>query len=164
MSFPAPVIAPPSAQRVRLLIHGLVQGVGFRPFVYGLAQEMSLSGWIRNDGAGVVIEVAYANYRGGEDAGQTGGEANFVRILHDDGSFAVYAHLERSSVRVRTGQRVERGEYIASSGNTGYSTGPHLHFAVQRNTGLATQSMPVRFEIPGGGSAAPKRGEKLVNP
>lgn len=114
--------------------------------------------------AGVVIEVAYANYRGGEDAGQAGGEANFVRILHDDGSFAVYAHLERSSVRVRTGQTVERGEYIASSGNTGYSTGPHLHFAVQRNTGLATRSVPVRFESPGGASAPPARGEELVNP
>ena len=113
---------------------------------------------------GRVIEVAYANYRGGESAGQAGGEANFVRIFHEDGSFAVYAHLERSSVRVRTGQTVRRGEYIASAGNTGYSTGPHLHFAVQRNTGLATRSLPVQFEAPGGGQVAPQRGVEIVSP
>ena len=43
--------------RRRLVVHGVVQGVGFRPFVYRLAQELQLAGWVRNDGAGVTIEV-----------------------------------------------------------------------------------------------------------
>jgi hydrogenase maturation protein HypF len=41
----------------RILINGIVQGVGFRPFVYGLAQKYQLNGWVRNTSAGVDIEV-----------------------------------------------------------------------------------------------------------
>jgi hydrogenase maturation protein HypF len=44
-------------QRVRFEVHGAVQGVGFRPFVWRLAHALSLSGWVRNDIAGVFIEL-----------------------------------------------------------------------------------------------------------
>ncbi|MDW8130541.1 MAG: carbamoyltransferase HypF [Bryobacterales bacterium] len=44
-------------QRLRLVLHGAVQGVGFRPFVYRLATEMGLAGWVLNSSAGLVIEV-----------------------------------------------------------------------------------------------------------
>ena len=43
--------------RLRIRVRGLVQGVGFRPFVYRLAVEQGLSGWVRNDEQGVVMEV-----------------------------------------------------------------------------------------------------------
>jgi murein DD-endopeptidase MepM/ murein hydrolase activator NlpD len=46
---------------------------------------------------------------------------------------AVYAHLQLDSIRVQPGRVVLMGEQIARSGNTGFSSGPHLHFAVQRN-------------------------------
>src|SRR5690349_6741185 len=45
------------AQRVRIDVDGTVQGVGFRPFVYRLARELGLSGWVRNTVNGVSIEV-----------------------------------------------------------------------------------------------------------
>jgi hydrogenase maturation protein HypF len=53
--------------RRHLRVRGLVQGVGFRPFVYRLASELALAGWVRNDGSGVEIEVQ--------------GEASAVRTL-----------------------------------------------------------------------------------
>ena len=59
-----------------------------------------------------------------------------------DGTIGVYAHLHWDSVRVQPGQHVQRGEYIADSGNTGFTTGAHLHFAVIRNAGLEAISLP----------------------
>lgn len=68
-----------------------------------------------------------------------------IRVLHSDGSMGVYAHLQSGGLRVRPGQRVEAGQLLAASGNTGRSNGPHLHFAVQANTGLALTSLPFRM-------------------
>ncbi|MHC8303394.1 peptidoglycan DD-metalloendopeptidase family protein [Pseudomonas sp. PB3P13] len=75
---------------------------------------------------------------------------NFVRVLHDDGTMGVYLHLQRGSVSVREGQRVSVGSALALSGNTGNSSGPHLHFVVQRNTGLGLVSIPFQFVQPVG--------------
>lgn len=47
----------PELKRIRVLIRGAVQGVGFRPFVFRLAKELGLCGWVSNDAAGVTIEV-----------------------------------------------------------------------------------------------------------
>ncbi|MFW6083900.1 MAG: carbamoyltransferase HypF [Gemmatimonadota bacterium] len=48
---------PSDARRLRLVVTGVVQGVGFRPFVYRLAHSLGLTGWVRNDPSGVVIEI-----------------------------------------------------------------------------------------------------------
>lgn len=110
---------------------------------------------------GVVFDVASDNFRGGADAERDGGEANFVRILHADGTFALYAHLNWNSIRVKPGDRVQMGDYIADSGNTGFSTGPHLHFAVQRNTGMQVETVPVVFRGPNASIIVPQSGEHL---
>jgi murein DD-endopeptidase MepM/ murein hydrolase activator NlpD len=89
-------------------------------------------------------------------------QANMIEILHDDDTIAIYAHLQWDSVRVQPGQRVGRGDYIANSGNTGFSTGPHLHFAVSHNAGMATVSLPVVFQGPAGTAAAPQTGMMLT--
>jgi murein DD-endopeptidase MepM/ murein hydrolase activator NlpD len=57
--------------------------------------------------------------------------ANYVRIRHADGTIGVYAHLDTTSIR--PGTRVSAGDTIGLSGNTGYSTQPHLHFHVEKN-------------------------------
>ncbi len=113
---------------------------------------------------GLVIEVAHSNFRGGADWGKFGADANLIRVLHDDGSLALYAHLSWDSIRVRVGQRVERGELIAASGNTGFSTGPHLHFVVVRNVGLRSESVPVVFSAGNGEVVMPQTGGYLGNP
>jgi len=51
------VTAKSAVQRLRITLRGAVQGVGFRPFVYRLATEMSLTGWVLNSSAGLVVEV-----------------------------------------------------------------------------------------------------------
>lgn len=111
---------------------------------------------------GTVFEVASTNFRGGDDPDADADHANLVRILHDDGTYAVYAHLNWNSIRVEPGDRVLRGEYIADSGNTGFTTGPHLHFAVIRNAGMRPESVPVVFEGPNGTGVEPQLGETLV--
>ena len=113
---------------------------------------------------GVIVEIAHNNFRGGEDRDKYGAQANLVKILHDDGSFALYAHLSWDSIRVRVGQHVERGELIAASGNTGFTTGPHLHFVVLRNAGLRTESVPITFSAGIGAVVVPRTGEYLQNP
>ncbi|HTB96028.1 MAG TPA: acylphosphatase, partial [Terracidiphilus sp.] len=55
------VTAKPAVQRLRITLRGAVQGVGFRPFVYRLAAEMSLTGWVLNSSAGLVVEVEGAS-------------------------------------------------------------------------------------------------------
>lgn len=77
-------------------------------------------------------------------------EANFIRLLHEDGSMAIYAHLQPAGIRVRTGQQVAAGELIGLSGNSGRSTAPHLHFAVQVNAGMRLESIPFRMLSPRG--------------
>ena len=111
---------------------------------------------------GTVFEVAGTNFRGGVDPDENMDSANIVRIMHDDGSQAIYAHLNWNSIRVRPGDRVERGEYIADSGNTGFSSGPHLHFVVLENRGLRLVSVPVVFEGPNASPVEPVTGDNLT--
>ena len=94
---------------------------------------------------GVVFDVASTNFLAGLDPARHGPNANVVRILHDDGTYAIYAHLNTNSIRVKPGDVVRRGEYIADSGNTGFSSGPHLHFAIVRNAGMRSESVPFTF-------------------
>ena len=110
---------------------------------------------------GTVIEVAARFFEGNDDP-KNAARANLVRILHPDGTMAIYAHLQWDSIRVRPGQIVKRGQYIANSGNTGFTTGPHLHFAVQKNSGLTMASLPVEFAGPAGSRVTPQDGDLLI--
>lgn len=104
---------------------------------------------------GVVMQIA-DDFRGaGLDLEKYGARANFVRVLHGDGSMGLYAHLAPESARVRPGARVRAGQVIGAVGSTGYSTGPHLHFVVQVNRGLKLESVPFRMQGPGGALRIP---------
>ncbi len=100
--------------------------------------------------AGTVMQIQ-AGYEGnGQDRDHDLGRANLVRVLHEDGSMAVYAHLQHHGVLVRPGEQVQAGQRIGLSGNTGYSAAPHLHFAVQVNAGMRLRSIPARIVSPQG--------------
>lgn len=100
---------------------------------------------------GTVMQVESDFDKAGLNLEKFGDRANFVRVLHADGTMALYAHLKADDgVMVRVGQRVRAGQQIGLSGNTGFSTGPHLHFAVQVNRGMRLESIPFRMTGPQG--------------
>lgn len=100
--------------------------------------------------AGTVMDLESGFSGAGRNAAADAGRANYVRILHNDGTMALYAHLKTGGVLVRLGQPVRKGEPIGLSGNTGFSAGPHLHFVVQVNRGMSLESIPFRMFGPQG--------------
>lgn len=78
---------------------------------------------------------------------------NFVVQALDDGTFALYAHIQNGKVRVHPGDRVRRGQVLGLVGNTGNSTAPHLHFHVMdRPSPLGANGLPYvldRFDLQG---------------
>jgi len=66
-------------------------------------------------------------------AGDTGAGGNTVCVRHANGFETCYLHLSRYGAGVRVGARVSQKQIIAYSGNTGRSTGPHLHYALKRS-------------------------------
>jgi murein DD-endopeptidase MepM/ murein hydrolase activator NlpD len=93
---------------------------------------------------GVVVDVVDGNLASGSNQ-RFYGRANRVNVLHADGTLGMYAHLRKGAM-VTPGQRVAVGAVIGLSGDTGFSTGPHLHFMVwQRKSDLTQESVPIRF-------------------
>jgi murein DD-endopeptidase MepM/ murein hydrolase activator NlpD len=71
-------------------------------------------------------------------------KGNSVVIAHNDGTVGFYYHLMQGSAVVKPGDRVVQGEVIAQSGNSGFTTGAHLHFEVRRSK-FDRQTLPVSF-------------------
>ena len=104
---------------------------------------------------GVVMDIANDFFGGGTDKKEYKRRANYIRILHEDGTMAIYVHLKLETICVGIGKKVYEGEVIAESGNTGFSSGPHLHFAVQRNAGMQLVSVPFKIEDANGQPVIP---------
>jgi murein DD-endopeptidase MepM/ murein hydrolase activator NlpD len=109
---------------------------------------------------GVVARVEESHSVGCWEDG-CGRHANFIVILHSDGTTGEYYHLQEDGALVDVGDRVVRGQKIGLSGNTGHTTMPHLHFAVYRATEWGnTQSIPVRFNSADGVVMRPRHGAR----
>lgn len=95
---------------------------------------------------GIVVQVKYDSKIGGPNERQFIDHANYIRVLHDDGTRGHYTHLAHRGVAVRVGEKIRRGQFIGYSGNTGFSTQPHLHFHVSRVLdGKDHETIPFRF-------------------
>ena len=113
---------------------------------YAIDFKMPVGTPIHATRGGVVAKIKDDSSKGGADR-KYEDQANYVLIRHDDGTLGNYAHLSKGGVKVELGQRVEAGELIALSGNTGFSSGAHLHFSVfKTKDGKGRVSIPVKFE------------------
>lgn len=97
--------------------------------------------------SGVVIERELSHRTAGTSPEYLQ-KANRILVAHDDGTIATYAHLYPGLAYAYVGQKVAQGQLLAWSGNTGYSTGPHLHFNVTQNQVTSTASLPINFIDP----------------
>lgn len=87
-----------------------------------------------------------ADHEGAGDRKAYFDKANYIRILHSDGTVGVYLHLRKDGVAVKEGDTVHEGQLIGYSGNTGFSSQPHLHFGVYRVVdGARQESIPINF-------------------
>jgi hypothetical protein len=81
------------------------------------------------------------------DTSITNADGNSVVQDLGGGSFALYAHLQPGSIRVRPGERVRRGQVLGLLGNSGNSDGPHLHFHVMDGpSALASNGLPYAID------------------
>lgn len=111
--------------------------------------------WAMPEGTKVLAarEGVVVGFRSDSDAGCADAscqyECNYVVIRHDDGTFGQYAHLKQEGVLVKLGQRVSAGDAIGLSGNTGWSSEPHLHFEVFHAVDGKTQvTLPIEWDAP----------------
>ncbi|TAE73256.1 MAG: M23 family metallopeptidase [Bacteroidetes bacterium] len=93
---------------------------------------------------GVVIEAKNDSDKRGRSS-EFAKFGNFINILHPDGTYAIYYHLKKDGVLVNIGDTVAIGQKIGFSGNTGWSTGPHLHFSVKKPIKSGSVTIPTLF-------------------
>jgi murein DD-endopeptidase MepM/ murein hydrolase activator NlpD len=115
------------------------------PDEYAVDFKMPIGTPIHAARGGVVVKVKDDSNVGGPDR-KYENAANVVLIQHSDGTIGIYAHLMKGGVTVKVGDKVNPGDLIAHSGNTGFTSGPHLHFSVfKTRSGRERLSLPVKF-------------------
>ncbi len=87
-------------------------------------------------------------------AGKQNGYGNVIQLQHRGAFTTLYAHLSRLAPQVRTGTRVSQGEVIGFVGQTGWATGPHLHYEFRVG---GEQRNPLTIALPSGEPLAPSR-------
>lgn len=131
-----------------------------RPNIYAVDIAMAVGTDIQAARSGTVFGVKDDYHMGGAKKYFLD-KANYISVLHEDGTYADYAHILLGSAVVKPGDFVAKGEVIAQSGTSGYSTGPHLHFVVRANEGGKTVSLPFEFIDANGQSVRPSRGSMV---
>lgn len=122
----------------------------FGPNEYAIDWALPLGTPVCAARAGLVVKVKDDSNKGGGSMAYDKFN-NYILIRHSDGTLGHYCHLKKGGVRVKPGDRVVAGEVIALSGDTGFSTGPHLHFSVfKTKDGEHRLSIPVKFRIADG--------------
>ena len=127
---------------------------------YAVDFDMDVGTPVHAARSGIVARIEESHSEGCWEDG-CGKFANYIVVLHSDGTTGEYYHLQQAGALVSVGDSVARGQLIGLSGNTGHSTMPHLHFAVYRAIEWGrTQSIAVRFQSADGIIERPRRGAR----
>ena len=111
---------------------------------------------------GVVVMTKNDGYKSGSNR-TFAEDANHITIKHDDGTYGKYVHLRRGGVAVEVGQKVNRGDFIGYSGNTGWTNGPHLHFVGFTGKDHRSRNpIPIKFITAQGIIHEPMRGYRYT--
>ncbi len=122
---------------------------GRMEFAYDLATSIGTPVYAMRAGQVIAVRDKYPDTGGGKE---NIARFNYVWIEHDEGYRTVYVHLQqgfRRQVPIKAGDRVEAGQLIGYSGNSGWSTGPHLHVEVQQPSERRKFTKTVPFAIAG---------------
>lgn len=141
-------LLPYKSQRTHKLMQGYF-GKFSHSGTHALDFEMPEGTTIVAAREGVVIEVKEDSNEGGLTRDYID-KGNFVLIYHEDGTFGSYYHLKRNGALVEAGQKIERGDAIGLSGNTGWSSAPHLHFEVLLPSSDTKETVPTKFLLVNG--------------
>jgi hypothetical protein len=134
--------------RVTQGYHGVFSHIG--PDEYAIDWKMPVGTPVYAARGGIVVKAKDDSNQGGPDR-KYEDCANCVLIRHSDGTIGIYAHLKKGGCKVKVGDRVNTGDLIALSGNTGFTSGPHLHFSVfKTRNGRERLSLPVKFQTEDG--------------
>lgn len=110
--------------------------------------------------SGTVMEVKSARLAPGGSLPQV----HYVKLLHSDGTFGVYAPLQSGSVKARVGDQILRGQPLGELAPAPGQQATQLTFVVQKNTGMRLESIPFQFAHFDGSPVAPKPGLRLRHP
>ncbi|MDP1785322.1 MAG: M23 family metallopeptidase [Sulfuricurvum sp.] len=110
---------------------------------------------------GMIVGAEASNTMGGASP-EFRRYANYVIVEHDDGTMGNYYHLKQGGAVVHIGDKVAKGQLIAYSGNTGYTTAPHLHFSVSKVDPISMRrpiNLPVKIQTLQGIVTGPRCGD-----
>ncbi len=130
---------------------------------YAIDFKMPVNTPIHAAREGVVVDLKSNSTVGGNLKSYID-DANYVIIEHDDGTLGEYFHLKTDGVTLHLGQRVMKNQLVGYSGNTGYTSGPHLHFVVKSaNDQGKSISYPFKVSTKDGVISCPKENIFLLN-
>lgn len=142
--------------------HGPLSHLG--QYDYALDWAMPIGSPVCATRAGIVVKIKVDSNQGGPTR-EFLNKANSLSILHSDGTIGEYLHLQHDGARVTIGQRVRAGDVIALSGNTGFSSTPHLHFHVCAPLDGATiRTFPIKFRVNPTAVIFPVQGQSYTAP
>lgn len=148
-----------STVRVSQGYHGGTSHKGLSAYAVDFPLPIGTSIYAARDG--IVVGVEASNTFGGPSPDYRP-YANYVVIEHEDGTMGNYYHLKQGGTAVRIGDKVTKGQLIAYSGNTGYTTAPHLHFSVSKVDPISMRrpmNLPVKIQTLEGIVTSPRCGD-----